>query len=69
LSDADAFIPVTPNVANEFAKNSRTIKRWIADPELGFPVPIRINNRLYVQRSALDDWKARMAEKGRGALQ
>lgn len=44
----DTFAPVTPDVANEFGKNPRTIKRWIENPALGFPRPVRINGRLYV---------------------
>jgi hypothetical protein len=53
----DVFVPVTPDVANEFRKNPRTIKRWITDPELGFPTPIRINGRLFISRRLLEDWK------------
>ena len=57
IETGDVFVPVTPDVANEFRKNPRTIKRWIADPELGFPTPIRINGRLFVSRRLLEDWK------------
>lgn len=57
VETGDVFVPVTPDVANEFRKNPRTIKRWIADPELGFPTPIRINGRLFVSRRLLEDWK------------
>jgi hypothetical protein len=56
------FVPVTPDVAAEFNKNPRTIKRWINDPVLGFPTPVRINGRLYIARDALEEWKrARVA--------
>jgi hypothetical protein len=51
------FVPVTPDVADEFGKNPRTIKRWIGDERLGFPRPVRINGRLYVDRKALEEWK------------
>ena len=51
------FVPVTPDVAREFNKNPRTIKRWIADPALGFPRPVKINGRLYIERQALEEWK------------
>lgn len=56
----DVLVPVTPNVAGEFNRNPRTIKRWIGDPKIGFPTPIRINNRLYVTRRALEDFKRRL---------
>ena len=57
-STGDPFVPITPDVSAEFGKNSRTIKRWIANPDLGFPRPVRINGRLYVSRRALEAWKA-----------
>ena len=62
LTSGQVFVPVTPDVAREFNKNPRTIKRWIADKSLGFPKPVRINRRLYISREALEEWKrARVA--------
>ena len=57
VGDGDALVPITPNIAAEVNRNPRTIKRWIKDEALGFPQPIRINNRLYVSRSAFEAWK------------
>jgi hypothetical protein len=57
VESGHVLVPVTPNVANEFGKCGRTIKRWIADPKLDFPRPARINGRLYVSRKALEEWK------------
>ena len=48
LTSGQIFVPVTPDVADEFGKNPRTIKRWIEDDRLGFPRPVRINGRLYL---------------------
>ncbi|MGO9418037.1 helix-turn-helix transcriptional regulator, partial [Roseiarcus sp.] len=53
----DVLVPVSPDVASEFCKNPRTIKRWIASAGLGFPRPVRINGRLFVSRNALEQWK------------
>jgi hypothetical protein len=62
LTSGQVFVPVTPDVADEFGKNPRTIKRWIEDDRLGFPRPVRINGRLYLARQALEEWKqARVA--------
>jgi predicted DNA-binding transcriptional regulator AlpA len=62
LTSGQIFVPVTPDVADEFGKNPRTIKRWIEDDRLGFPRPVRINGRLYLDRQALEEWKqARVA--------
>lgn len=61
VTSGDVWVPVT-DVASEFRKNSRTIKRWIKDPALGFPTPIRINGRLFVSRSSLEAWKRSRVE-------
>ena len=60
VNSGEVLVPVTPDVADEFNRNPRTIKRWICDPKIGFPTPIRINNRLYVTRRALEDFKRRL---------
>jgi hypothetical protein len=52
-TSGETLVPVTPDVAREFKRNPRTIKRWIADPKIGFPTLVRLNNRLYVTRRAL----------------
>jgi hypothetical protein len=57
IESGEQLVPVTPDVAEEFRRNPRTIKRWIADPKIGFPTPVRINGRLYVARSALESFK------------
>ena len=59
-NSGDVLVPVTPDVAGEFDRNPRTIKRWIGDPKIGFPAPIRINSRLYVSRRALEEFKRRL---------
>jgi hypothetical protein len=57
IESGEQLVPITPDVAREFNRNPRTIKRWLADAKIGFPTPIRINNRLYVARSALENFK------------
>ncbi len=56
----EMLVPVTPNVAREFGKSSRTVKRWIADPHLGFPKPITMKRRLYIARAELEAFKRRI---------
>jgi hypothetical protein len=53
----DALVPL-PTVAREFGRTRRTLGRWVRDPALGFPPVVRINQRAYVYRSALEAWKA-----------
>jgi len=47
---------------------NRTVERWERDEryrDLGFPQPVRINNRKYDDVDALDEWDKQMAERGR----
>jgi predicted DNA-binding transcriptional regulator AlpA len=46
-----------PALARELGVSSRTISRWMSDSALAFPRPIRLRNRLYFARLALDEWK------------
>lgn len=46
-----------PAIARELGVSSRTVSRWMADPALAFPRPIRLRNRLYFPRPALEEWK------------
>lgn len=48
-----------PAIARELGVSSRTVSRWMGDKSLGFPTPIRLRNRLYFPRTALEEWKAR----------
>lgn len=43
---------------------SRTVDRWINDPELGFPKPTMINGRRYWRLGELRQWeRARAADR------
>jgi predicted DNA-binding transcriptional regulator AlpA len=44
-----------------------TIFRWLADPKLGFPQPIRINGRRYWRLADLQAFEARQASKKEAA--
>jgi hypothetical protein len=59
-STGDTLVPVAPDVADEFGKHPRTIKRWARDPKLNFPKLVAINGRLYASRKALEAWKTEM---------
>jgi hypothetical protein len=48
-------------VRNEFGDVSlMTIYRWTNDPTLGFPPPIKLRNKNFRSRCALEDFKARL---------
>ena len=46
-----------------YGVSDMTIFRWLADPKLGFPQPIRINGRRYWRLADLQAFEARQAEK------
>ena len=68
LGSGDTLVPVSPTIADEFGKCSRTIKRWARDPQLNFPNLVAIRGRLYASRRALDAWKtAKLAVENEAA--
>jgi predicted DNA-binding transcriptional regulator AlpA len=51
-----------------YRRSPQTRWRWSKDPELGFPKPIKIKNRLLYRRSEIEEWERRMAAaSGRAA--
>lgn len=55
----DELVP-DPVVWREFGVTSMTLYRWTHDPELNFPPPIKIRNRCFRSRRALEEFKERM---------
>ncbi len=53
---AYAMVPLS-QVAREFSRSRRTVTRWIKVP--GFPPTFKICGKNYVERAALEAWKAR----------
>ena len=51
--DVDTLVP-DPQVQREFGITSMTLWRWTNDPLLGFPPPIKIQNRNYRSRRQLE---------------
>ncbi len=47
-----------PQVRDRYQKSHVTIWRWINDPALGFPQPIRINRLNYWRLADLETWEA-----------
>jgi hypothetical protein len=45
-----------PQVARDLGRGLRTLARWDARPELGFPPPIFINKRKYRDADKLATW-------------
>lgn len=55
-----ALLP-TRVVARRYSVVGRSIDRWIDNPALGFPKPIRINGRNYFDEAELDEFDKRRA--------
>jgi hypothetical protein len=61
IATTDTLVLVPdPQVWGEFGVTSMTGWRWTNDPELGFPPPIKIRNRSYRSRRAIEEFKQRM---------
>ncbi|WP_267359858.1 MULTISPECIES: hypothetical protein [unclassified Methylobacterium] len=52
---------------SRYGVSDMTIFRWLADPKLGFPQPIRINGRRYWRLAELQAFEARQASKKEAA--
>ena len=59
---SDGLLPATAARAR-YGVSDMTIFRWLADPTLGFPQPIRINGRRYWRLADLQAFEARQADK------
>ncbi|TAI67662.1 helix-turn-helix domain-containing protein [Bradyrhizobium sp. Leo170] len=57
----------TRAVCARYAISDRTLARWIRNPELGFPRPTFINNRMFFDEAELAAWDEAMAAKSRRA--
>jgi hypothetical protein len=63
----DELLP-DPLVAKRYNVSTRTLPRWDGNPALGFPPPIRINQRKYRRVRDLEQWERERAapEPNRG---
>jgi hypothetical protein len=69
LEEADAkqgeLVP-DPRVAKEFSKSLMSLWRWDRDPKmiaLGWPQPVKIRNRKYRLRRALEEFKQTLVRR------
>jgi hypothetical protein len=58
----DELVP-DPKIAKEFSVTLMTLWRWDRDPTLQFPPPIKIRNRNFRSRAALEEFKARLLRR------
>jgi predicted DNA-binding transcriptional regulator AlpA len=53
-------------LTKRYGVSARTIDRWLADPDLGFPKPcIVINGRRYWDLGEIEQWERAHAVRGR----
>jgi hypothetical protein len=58
-TNPDELVP-DPVVWREFGISIMTGWRWTQDQELGFPPPVKIRNRCFRSRRAIEEFKHRM---------
>jgi hypothetical protein len=66
-AEDDALIPVADDQAVGLGVGRRSVGRRIKNPPPGFPLPLRINGRLYFRRSELKAYKQRLIEEALAA--
>lgn len=59
-TETETLVPIANTVEIGLGVGRRTLGRRIKNPPQGFPAVLRINNRLYVRRSELEAYKARL---------
>jgi len=66
LHDPDTLVP-DPEVWKEFGVTSMTLYRWTNDRDLGFPPVIKIRQRNFRSRRALEAFKQRLIARALAA--
>jgi hypothetical protein len=61
-SRPDELVP-DPTIAREFNITLMTLWRWSRDPDLGFPKTMKIRNRNFRSRRAIEAFKSRMLRR------
>ena len=68
MADRLNRLPST-KVYERYGISRRTLSRWMADPYLGFPAPLTINNRHYFEECALEAWERQRIATSRNGHQ
>ncbi len=56
-TEFEVELRTAPQVGKQLGNKSEvTLWRWINDPELGFPKPVKIRGQLYFNGAAIDRW-------------
>jgi hypothetical protein len=49
-----------PEVDRRYNRSPQTRQRWMKDPKLGFPKPLKFRNKLYYRKSELEAFERRV---------
>ncbi len=56
MQDSQAYLPAG-QVRARYGVSDMSLWRWLRDPELGFPAPIKIHKRRYWKLAELEAWE------------
>jgi len=61
--EIERLIPAADTDALGLGVGRRSVGRYIKNPPEGFPIPLRINGRLYFRRAELEAYKQRLIQQ------
>lgn len=67
MKQNDGYLSSAAVRARYGGRSDMTLWRWLADDELGFPKPIRIQRRRFWRLSELQEWETRQARSSEAA--
>lgn len=67
MRDNPTFLPAK-QVRDRYVVSDMSLWRWMHDKELGFPQPLRINNRRFWKLADLEAWEASKAKDAAEAV-
>ena len=60
MADKEVYL-TAPQVCQRYNISDMSLWRWLNNPALGFPQPLKINRRRYFREAELIEWERRQA--------
>lgn len=62
MTDKDIYL-TAPQVCQRYNISDMSLWRWLKNPELAFPQPLKINRRRYFREADLIEWERHQAAR------